>query len=67
MAERDIELLGSADLLLRVADQFPDALRAAHVATVRLSPKSESAILATLESIVGEGVAHVVRGVVTGA
>jgi len=67
MAERGVELLGAADLLLRIADQFPDALRAAHAATVRLSPKAESAILATLGSVIGEAAAHVVRGIIAEA
>jgi len=67
MAEHDVELLSSAELLLRIAEQFPDPLRATHAATVRLSPKSESAILATLESVIGEEAADVVRRVIAEA
>lgn len=61
MAEHGIALLDSADLLTRVADTFPDKVRAAHQQTVRLSRKSEAEILATLGSILGEPVADTIR------
>lgn len=61
MAEHHIQLLSAADLLLWLARQFPSALRAAHVATVRSSPKSEDQIFATLEAIVGASVVASIR------
>ena len=61
MATNGIALLDSAALLTRLAETFPDKLLAAHRLTVRLSRKSEAEILATLESIVGEPVAGIIR------
>jgi predicted nucleic acid-binding protein len=42
MTERGIELLTAGQLLIRLADSFPDKMRAAHEKTVRYSPKPES-------------------------
>jgi hypothetical protein len=49
MAEQGIELLTAGQLLIRLADRFPDKMRAAHDKTVRYSPKPEADILTTLE------------------
>ncbi|MCL2541437.1 MAG: PIN domain-containing protein [Nocardioidaceae bacterium] len=67
MAERHIELLSAADLLLRLAREFPSALHAAHLATVRSSPKSEAEIFETLEAIVGSTVVEAIRDLTGGA
>ncbi|MFT3871463.1 MAG: PIN domain-containing protein [Nocardioides sp.] len=64
MADRGIELIDSASLLTRLAREQPDKLRAAHRLTVHRSPKSEEAILATLERAIGAEAAAVVRAVV---
>jgi hypothetical protein len=65
MAEHGVVLLNSAALLRRLAETFPDKLRAAHQQTVRLSRRSEAEILATLESIVGESVVGIIRALTT--
>ena len=65
MAERGIELIDSATLLTRLAREQPDKLLAAHRLTVDRSPKSEEAILATLERAIGAEAAAVVRAAVT--
>ena len=61
MAERGIELLTSGQLLIRLADAFPDKMRAAHERTVRYSLKPQSAILVTLEAVVGKPAADAIR------
>lgn len=61
MADHGIELIDAPGLLKRLAETFPDKLLAAHRQTVRLSPKSEADVLATLESIVGTTVAGIIR------
>lgn len=38
MAEQGIELLTAGELLTRLAESFPDKMRAAHAKTVRYSP-----------------------------
>lgn len=61
MAERGIELLTSGQLLIRLADAFPDKMRAAHEKTVGYSPKPEADILVTLEAIAGKPAADAIR------
>ncbi|MCL2784304.1 MAG: PIN domain-containing protein [Propionibacteriaceae bacterium] len=61
MAEHGIELIDSAGLLLRLAHQFPDQMRAAHAKTVRMSPKTEAEILTTLEAVVGRKATDALR------
>jgi hypothetical protein len=61
MVEHGMALLGSAGLLTRLAETFPDKLPTAHQQALRLSRKSEVEILATLESIVGEPVTDTIR------
>jgi predicted nucleic acid-binding protein len=67
MAERGIELLTAGQLLIRLADGFPDKMRAAHEKTVRYSPKPEAAILATLEATAGKYAADAIRKVAAGS
>jgi hypothetical protein len=61
MAEEGIELLNAGQLLTRLAEVFPDKMRAAHEKTVRYSPKPEAAILATLEAAAGKYAADAIR------
>lgn len=61
MADRGIELLTAGQLLVRLADGFPDKMRAAHEKTVRYSPKPEAGILATLEATAGKRAADAIR------
>ena len=61
MAEQGIELLTAGQLLTRLAEVFPDKMRAAHEKTVRYSPKPEAAILATLEATAGKYAADAIR------
>jgi hypothetical protein len=42
MAERGIELLTAGELLVRLAGDFPDKIRAAHAKTVHYSPSPKS-------------------------
>jgi hypothetical protein len=63
MAEHGMELLTAGQLLVRLADGFPDKMRAAHEKTVRYSPRPETAILATLETIAGKYAADEIRKV----
>jgi predicted nucleic acid-binding protein len=67
MAERGIELLTAGQLLIRLADGFPDKIRAAHEKTVRYSPKPEADILATLEVTVGKYAADAIRQAAAGS
>ncbi len=64
MIDHGVAVLTAGELITRLGQQFPDKLRAAHAATVRYSPKSETEVLATLEAIIGNGAAHVVRRLV---
>jgi predicted nucleic acid-binding protein len=63
MAEQGIELLTAGQLLIRLADRFPDKMRAAHEKTVRYSPKPEADILTTLERTAGKYAADAIRKV----
>jgi predicted nucleic acid-binding protein len=65
MAEQGIELLTAGELLVRLAESFPDKMRAAHAKTVRYSPKSEADILATLERTAGKYAADAIRNIAT--
>jgi predicted nucleic acid-binding protein len=42
MTDHGIELLRAGELLIRLAERYPDKVRAAHEKTVRHSPKPES-------------------------
>jgi predicted nucleic acid-binding protein len=66
MAEQGIELLTAGQLLIRLADRFPDKMRAAHEKTVRYSPKPEADILTTLERTAGKYAADAIRKVCVG-
>ena len=63
MAEQGIELLTAGQLLIRLADRFPDKMWAAHEKTVRYSPKPEADILITLERTAGKYAADAIRKV----
>jgi predicted nucleic acid-binding protein len=63
MAERGIELLTAGQLLTRLADGFPDKMRAAHEKTVRYSPKPEADVLTVLERTAGKYAADAIRKV----
>lgn len=65
MTEHGIELLGAGELLVRLAERFPDELRAAHASTLRHSPKSEADVLATLERIAGSSSGDAIRRATT--
>lgn len=67
MAERGIELLTAGQLLPRLADGFPDKMRAAHEKTLRYSSKPEADILTTLERTAGKYAANAIRKVTTGS
>jgi hypothetical protein len=67
MAEHGIELLTAGQLLTRLAEVFPDKMRAAHEKTVRYSPKPEAAILATLEATAGKYAADAIRKAAEGS
>ncbi|BAK36584.1 hypothetical protein MLP_35700 [Microlunatus phosphovorus NM-1] len=64
MFDHGIELLTAGELLARLADHFPNELRAAHARTVRRSPKSETDILATLERSAGPAALYAIRRVI---
>lgn len=66
MTEHGIELLSGGDLIIRLAEQFPDKLRTAHAKTLQFSPKSEAEVLATLEQSAGSAAAEAVRHVIAG-
>ncbi|HET9080587.1 MAG TPA: PIN domain-containing protein [Trebonia sp.] len=63
MAGQGIELLTAGQLLTRLAEDFPDKMRAAHEKTVRYSPRPETAILVTLEVTAGKYAADAIRKV----
>ncbi len=65
MAEQGIELLTAGQLLIRLAERFPDKMRAAHEKTVHYSPKPEADILTSLELIAGKYAADAIRQVTT--
>lgn len=65
LAERSIELLTAADLLVRLASDYPEELKKAHAMTIAASPKPEDAILDTLQNQIGKRAADKVRAVVT--
>jgi len=64
MAEQGMELLTAGELLIRLAESFPDKIRAAHQKTVRYSPKPEADVLATLERTTGKYTADAIRKIV---
>lgn len=64
MTEHGIELLTAGELLVRLAEQFPDKMQAAHELTVSYSPKSATDVLATLEVIVGDHAVDAIRKVI---
>jgi predicted nucleic acid-binding protein len=66
MAQRRIVLLTSAEFFVRVLDEAPDAMRAAHERTVASTPKSEDEVLEVLERIVGSDVVDQLRAVLKG-
>ena len=61
LSDHGIELLNSGELLVRLAEQFPDRIRAAHTRTLQFSPKSEEDLLATLERSAGPAAAEAIR------
>lgn len=61
MADHGLELLTAGPLLVRLADQFPDQLRAAHEKTLRYSPKPEADILDTLTRAAGPDATQAIR------
>lgn len=65
LAKRKIELLAPAQLMMRLATDHAEALKTAHRLTVANSPKTAEAILATLESQIGEHAANAVRRAVS--
>lgn len=65
MAEHGIELLGAGELPLRLAEHFPDELRAAHAKTLRYSPKSETDVLVTLERSAGPAAVDAIQRILT--
>jgi predicted nucleic acid-binding protein len=67
MTDHGIELLTASELLVRLVEQWPDRMRAAHEMTVRHSPKSETEVVATLEAIVGKDATDVLRALLTSA
>lgn len=66
MGEHGIELLGAGELLIRLAEQLPDKIRAAHAKTLEFSPKPEAEVLATLERSAGLAAADAIRRVIAG-
>ncbi|HEY8788117.1 MAG TPA: PIN domain-containing protein [Actinopolymorphaceae bacterium] len=63
LSDRGIELLTAADLLVRLATDHPEELKKAHALTVGASPKTEDAILDTLENQIGKKATDKVRAV----
>ncbi|MBK7822181.1 MAG: hypothetical protein IPJ61_14285 [Tessaracoccus sp.] len=53
MAEHGIEVVGAGDLLVRLAEQYPEQVRAAHMRTLLGSPKTEVGVLDTLRRAAG--------------
>lgn len=65
MTVHGIELLGAGELLVRLAERFPDELRAAHARTLQHSPKTEADVLATLERTAGPSAVDAIRRLTT--
>lgn len=65
MTERGIELLGAGELLVRLAERFPNELRAAHARTLHHSPKTEADVLSTLERTAGPSAVDAIRRLAT--
>lgn len=65
MAKRGVELVDSGMLLVRLAEEYPDILRAAHRLGVNSRPQTEEQVFAILERITSTEVVAVVRAVVT--
>ncbi|MFT4164921.1 MAG: PIN domain-containing protein [Microlunatus sp.] len=63
MTEHGIELLNSRELLVRLADQYPDEVRTAHAKTLQFSPKSETEVLSTLALSAGAAAVDTIRRV----
>lgn len=61
MTKNGIELVTAGELLVRLAEQFPDKMQAAHELAVSYSPKSATDVLATLEAIVGDRAVDAIR------
>ncbi|WP_406022298.1 PIN domain-containing protein [Nocardioides sp. NBC_00850] len=66
MDGRGIELVGSGDLLIRLAESVPGKVRSAHDVTLRHSKKDESDLLATLARCVGDPAVAAIRRVLAG-
>lgn len=66
LADHDIELLDAGQFLIRLAGDRPDELKRAHRLTVANSPKTEDAILGTLESQIGATAVAAVRAALAG-
>lgn len=65
MIENGIELLSAGELLLRLAERFPDELRVAHARTLHYSPKTEADVLATLERTAGPSAVEAIHRLTT--
>lgn len=63
MGDRGIELIGSGDLLIRLAESAPGKIRSAHDMTLQHSKKDENDLLATLARCVGDPAAAAIRRV----
>lgn len=61
MDERGIELIGSGDLLVRLAESMPAKVRVAHEMTLRHAKKDEEDLLAILARCAGDRAAAAVR------
>lgn len=64
MAKRGVELVDAGMLLVRLAAEYPDALREAHRLGLESRPQTEEQVLAILERIVGVDATNVVRSVI---
>jgi hypothetical protein len=61
MGDRGIELIGSGDLFIRLAESVPGKIRSAHDMTLQHSKKDENDLLATLARCAGDAAAAAVR------
>ena len=61
MDDRGIELIGSGDLIVRLAESMPAKVRSAHEMTLRHSKKDEDELLGTLARCAGDRAAAAVR------
>lgn len=66
MDERGIELIGSGDLVVRLAESMPAKVRSAHEMTLKYSKKDEADLLATLARCAGDRAAAAVRRALAG-